>query len=411
MCGIFDRGRLQFEQLALASSGDRNLRQPLTFLCAFAILLISCSDAKRQTGAGEKKETADNQRISLHEHTRPYFKSNDDYKAALDKLSESDIISHFVGGKSYRGEYPLYYITVGDTSNPAIFYISGSHGTNEKYAPHLLLDFVQRIKDQESLLESYCFIAVPLCNPYGYFGSKEGLHHNGHEYDVPGIKRATWHDMTNYSRYSGVNINRNFDYRHAEYHNLPWSVKSYWNGKNYGLANYFMMPYYLDEKGQQVYDPTNRHGNHVLMPDKRVYDWKGPAPFSEPETAFVRDVFHKFDVVFFTDWHTMNPWQTNNVLYYSRRLQARGDLKERIAEQIQAINREYSVNMPKPSVAFLEEYDGGAPLSMSWAQLTEGVTSFGWESGWNFPEEAWMEAYLRVMQAGVDWYVEHHSGE
>jgi hypothetical protein len=47
-------------------------------------------------------------------------------------------------------------------------------------------------------------------------------------------------------------------------------VRSYWNGTDYGKANYFMMPFHVDEQGNEVYDPENHHPNHILTPEPAV---------------------------------------------------------------------------------------------------------------------------------------------
>jgi len=213
--------------------------------------------------------------------------------------------------------------------------------------------------------------------------------------------------MSQYDRYFGVNLNRNFDWNWAPYPRLPWSVRDYWNGRDYGSANYFMAPYFIDENGVEVYDPHGDRENWVLKPDPDVYDFKGSAPFSEPETQLIRDlVTMRYRVVGFADWHTMNPWQTNNVSYISGSEEKRFAMINLVDAAIQRVNRrhsEASEAIPRSRHIVMEEYGGDAPTSINWAQNREGIRSFGWEMGTQLPVVIWTDAYMEMFYRSIYW--------
>jgi len=319
--------------------------------------------------------------------------------------------------RSYDAGYPLYWITVGDTSKPSVFFVSVLHAKNEWAGAELVLKFAEKLLDPEdnqrefnrAFLSKFSFVAVPMANPWGYFSAPDGKHYNAHSAMVPNIESADWHDMSNYARYEGVNLNRNFDWNWSRYQNLPWSVRSYWNGTDYGFANYFMAPYYRDAQGNDVYAPTGDYSNRVLRPDPEIYDYKGKSPFSEPETQLLRDLVTKrYRVIGFADWHIMNPWQTNNASYISghdpERVEARKLIDDGI-RRVNARNSQIGGLIPECKHIVMEEYDSNAPYSINWAQNAVNIRSFGWETGTQLPDEVWTDAYLEMFYRSIFWFV------
>jgi hypothetical protein len=344
------------------------------------------------------------------------YPSSEVYKAELERLKNlrPDIFNYYTDRKSYGGDYDLYWATIGDINKPAIFIVSTLHAKNEWCGAHIMMHFIEKLltpddnqnEFNKNLLDSYCIIAIPMVNAWGYFASPDGKHYNHHQCLAEGIEEANWHDMTNYKWYFGVDLNRNFDCNWENYGRLPFLVKDYWNGADYGFANYFMMPYYDDSKtGNKIYDPQNKYPNHILEPDPDVYDYKGTAPFSEPETQLIRDLFHRYKVVGFMDWHIMNPWQKNNAGYISRNVN-RKEMIAWINDGIKNVNKRHPglhKKIPACNHIIIEDYDGNAPLSINWAQNKMGVKSFGWETGTDFPVEVWTDAYMEMFYRAIYW--------
>ncbi|HXV37007.1 MAG TPA: M14 family zinc carboxypeptidase [Myxococcota bacterium] len=339
----------------------------------------------------------------------------DEYVAELSALRDADpsrVTTHS-DRTTYSGGYPLYWVTLGDTRKPAILIVSVLHARHEWQGAHLTLAFLRKLLDPEDdqrdfnsrLLDQLCVIAIPMVNVWGYFASPDGVHHNNHGAPVAGIERADWHDMTNYRYYHGVNLNRNFDWNWDAYPSLPWSVRRYWNGSDYGFANYFMMPFHLDEHGNEVFDPENAYPNHILKPDAAVFDYKGEAPFSEPETQLVRDLFARYRVAGFIDVHLMNSWHSRNASYISRSVD-REWVTRWVDDAIAAVNRRNrsaGAQLPATQHIVMEEYDGNAPYSVNWAQNEMRVRSFAWETGTAFPEPIWTDAYMEMFYRAVSW--------
>ncbi len=345
------------------------------------------------------------------------FPDHGAYTAELERLK-----SRYPNGFDYRsdrtsydGEYPLYWITVGDTSKPTIFFVAVLHAKNEKSGTQMILRFAEKLLDPEddqrefnqAFLSHFSLVAVPMANPWGYFASTDGKHYNAHAAEVPGIEAADWHDMREYAHYNGVNLNRNFDWNWEAYPNLPWSVRSYWNGQDYGYANYFMAPYYRDAGGNEVYSPKGEYPDRILRPDPEVYDYKGESPFSEPETQLIRDlVTRRYRVVGFADWHTMNPWQTQNAS-----LTSGGDPSQAVAQQlideglrrVNARNGRSAAPIPDCRHLVMEKYDNNAPYAANWAHNAAGVRSFAWETGTQLPDEVWTDAYLEMFYRSIYW--------
>lgn len=343
------------------------------------------------------------------------YPSPGDYEQHLDRLAARcpGQFAHHADRRTWSGDHDLRWLTVGDPSRPAFLMVSVLHAMNEWQGAHVTMRFVEKLLDpddnqrqfSEALLSQYCLVAVPMANAWGYFAAPLGEHSNGHASRVPDIAAADWHDMTHYSHYYGVNLNRNFDFNWDAYPNLPFSVRSYWNGTDYGNANYFMMPFYVDDEGREVYDPENTHPNHILKPDPAVYDCKGTAPFSEPETQLIRDLFDRYDVIGFMDWHVMNTWQTNGASYVSQ-TEDRDAMVQLVDDGVERVNRRHpslATPMPRTRHIVMEEYDHGAPYAINWAQNRMGVTSFDWETGTGFPDEVWTDAYLEIFYRALHW--------
>jgi hypothetical protein len=343
------------------------------------------------------------------------FASFPEYLAELGALHDSapNLVALHSDRKTYAGDYPLYWVTIGDTNKPGIFIVSVIHARQEWQGAHIVMAFLKKVLDTQDnqsdfnskLLDHFCVVAIPMVNIWGYFASPEGKHHNGHGAPVPGIDKADWHDMTHYDYYYGVNLNRNFDWNWDDYPSLPWSVRNHWNGHDYGFANYFMMPFYRDTAGNEVYDPENTHTNHILKPDPDVYDYKGVAPFSEPETQLIRDLFTKYSIVGFIDLHLMNSWNKRNASYISRNVD-RNRMIRLIDDGIARVNRRNLVvgtQLPNTRHIVMEEYDNNAPYSVNWAQNRMGVKSFDWETGTDMPQEVWTDAYIEMLYRAIFW--------
>jgi hypothetical protein len=337
------------------------------------------------------------------------------YVAELDRIAtlSGGQFQYHTDRKCYGGSHDLYWVTVGDTEKPAIFMTSVLHAQNEWQGAHILLRFLEKTvtaSDNQqafnaALLDSHCIVAVPMANPWGYWESLDGKHYNNHPAPVPNIETYTVHDTELYDWYYGVNLNRNFDINWEQYGLLPWSVQSYWNGSDYGYANYFMMPYYLDENENLVYDPNNQHPNHVLGPYTDIYDYKGAAPFSEPETQLIRDLCCRFNLVGFSDWHLMNPWQSNNSSNISGLDPERGWIRTKIEEAVARVNLRHPGDMPMPAPKHIDSntYDGGAPFATNWSAHKLGVRSFAWETGQNYTQQQISDVYLEMMYLSCYW--------
>ncbi len=339
------------------------------------------------------------------------------YEAQLARLKSSYPagFDYHSDRKSQDGAYPLYWITVGDTAKPVIFFVAVLHAKNEWAGSQMILRFVEKLLDpnddqrefNQAFLARFALVAVPMANPWGYFESPEGLHHNAHSAKVKGIETADWHDMREYAHYSGVNLNRNFDWNWQRYPRLPWRVRHYFNGRDYGYANYFMAPWYRDVDGKEIYAPKGDHPNRILRPDLDVYDYKGEAPFSEPETQLIRDlVIERYQVVGFADWHTMNPWQTQNASYISGNESIQSMGKRLIDDAIDRVNARHvgrSEPIPDCQHNVMEEYDDNAPYSVNWAQNAAGIRAFAWETGTELDDEVWTDAYMELFYRSINW--------
>jgi len=339
----------------------------------------------------------------------------DDYSADLRALQVDNplLCEIHTDRYTYGGDYPIYWVTIGDITKPAIFIVSVLHAKEEWQGAHLVMAFMKRILDvhdqqrefHSRLLDHFSIVAIPMVNVWGYFASPDGKHYNNHGAPVPGIDGAEWHDMTEYDYYYGVNLNRNFDWNWDAYPSLPWAVSRYWNGQDYGFANYFMMPFYLNEEGEEVYDPDNTRGNHILRPDPDVYDYKGSQPFSEPETQLIRDLFSRYDIAGFIDVHLMMPSSKRNASYISRSGD-RNDMVRLVDQGLATVNRRNrgaGVEFPDTRHIVMEEYDNNAPYSINWAQNKMGVRAFAWETGTDLPQEVWTDAYMEMFYRAIYW--------
>lgn len=322
-----------------------------------------------------------------------WYESFEEYESELEALAESSNVILKSDRTSYTGNYPLYWLEIGDRTKPAIFFNGLLHAHNEKNITHILMKFAEELVDGETqsdfneyILENYCVIIIPMANPYGYFASEEGHHHNGHGASVPNIQNLNWHNNANYGYYSGVNLNRNFDWGWENYINIPWSMQQYWNGIDYGGANYIMMPN----------PPT-------LAPEYELYDYKGESAFSEPETQLIRDLFDRYDVIAFFDYHTMNPWQTNNSSNIPARY--RNDLITLIDASRARVNARHSgIDLPATVHLDMHSYDGGnAPFASNWAFSKKGVFAFGWETGTDLPVELYSDMYIELFYRSLEY--------
>jgi hypothetical protein len=339
----------------------------------------------------------------------------DEYEAALEVLRTNGNVPVTVNTDrtSYTGGYPLYWVTVGDPDLPALMMVSALHGKNEWMGANILMGFLNKLVDPEDnqavfnaqLLERACIVAVPMANPWGYWAHADGSHGNGHTALVPDPETYTNHDMALYLEYtSGVNLNRNFDHSSwASYGVLPFLVSSYWTGTDYGTANYFMMPYVM--VGEVLtYDPTNEYEDHILGPDPHFYSWKGASPLSEPETQLIDDLFDRYNVVGFSDWHQMNPWQTNNASYTHSTIPDKTAVRAWISAAVARVNaRHGGDDLPAVTHTDAETYDGGAPFSTNWAYETKGVKAASWEMGQDYPETFITDAYMEMMYRMLYW--------
>lgn len=339
------------------------------------------------------------------------------YEAELARLKSKypALFDYQTDRRSYDGGYPLYWITVGDTSKPAIFFVSLLHAKNEWAGTQMVLHFAEKLLDPDdhqsefnrAFLARFCLVAVPMANPWAYFGSPDGQHYNAHAAPVEGIETADWHDMREYAHYNGVDLNRNFDWNWQSHPVLPWSVKKYFNGKDYGYANYFMAPWYRDADGNEVFAPKGDFANRILRPDPASYDYKGEFPFSEPETQLIRDlVTERYQVVGFADWHTMNPWQTSNASYISQNEEIQSMGRRLIDDGIARVNARHAGDsdpIPKCKHWVMEKYGNNAPYSVNWAQNAVGIRAFGWESGTELDDEVWTDAYMEMFYRSIAW--------
>ncbi|MFT5287608.1 MAG: hypothetical protein ACI8W3_000901 [Myxococcota bacterium] len=339
------------------------------------------------------------------------------YEAELVRLKSTypDQFEFQSEGTSYDGSFPLTWVTVGNPTKPAILFVGVLHGRNEWAGTQMLLQFAEKLLDprdnqrdfNRAFLERYCLVAIPMANPWGYFASPEGIHHNPHPADVKGIESADWHDMTHYGRYMGVDLNRNFDWNWDKLDTYPWVARKFWNGKDYGIASRYMMPYYRDAEGNEVYSPDGEHKNRILKPDPGVYDYKGEAPFSEPETQLVRDlVLNRYNVIGFADWHTMNPWQNKSATYVSGHEDTRAQaytFTERSIDRVNNRNPDNPSPMPKPRRIVIEEYANNGPYAANWAQNAAGIRTFGWETGTALPDKVWTDAYMDMFYHSIHW--------
>ena len=328
-----------------------------------------------------------------------------DYKEYENELKS--LVTNSAGKMRYNsdrssaaGNYPLYWLEIGNSSNPTIFIITGLHMTNEWELPHVVMSFVNKLisaDDNQSafnkyILSNYHLVIIPMANPWGYFADPKGAHHNGRTASVPVSQRITWHRNTNYNTYYGVNLNRNFDIGFNKYQDLPQAAKPYWNGKDYGIANYFMKPV----KGQ-------------LKPDALQYDYKGPSPFSEPETQLIRDLFLEYKPIAFFDWHKMNPWQTNNTSllptkYYDQ-------TKVLIQQAVSRVNYRHGANIEGTVFMKLETYADGGPYALNWGSTKMGALGFGWETGSNYPTPVWTDAYMEMIYRSIEWSIKTQNDD
>lgn len=337
------------------------------------------------------------------------------YLAHLQRLRQTsqDRFQFHTDRRCWTGDHDLYWLVVGDPARPAILVTSVLHAKNEWQGAHVVMRLVEKLLDpadsqrrfNDAFLSAYCLVAVPIVNAWGYFAAPEGVHHNNHAYAVLGIAGADWHDMTAYSRFSGVNLNRNFDCHWESFVDLPFSVRAYWNGRDYGQANYFMMPFRRHPDGREVYDPNGIGEGRVLRPDPEIYDGKGEAPFSEPETQLIRDLFRRYPVAGFMDLHVMNPWQQNSTDYISRHGNGAA-LAARVDDGIARVNARHAglgIALPPTRHLVTEDYGGNAPYAVNWARNRMGVPAYDWETGTGLPEELWTDAYLEVIYRALGW--------
>ena len=101
----------------------------------------------------------------------------------------------------------------------------------------------------------------------------------------------------------------------------------------------------------------------------------------------------------------MNPWQTNGASYISRNA-GREAMVALVDDGVERVNRRHAssgVSMPATRHIVMEEYDHGAPYAVNWAQNRVGVPSFDWETGTNFPDEVWTDAYLEMYYRALYW--------
>jgi hypothetical protein len=337
-----------------------------------------------------------------------------EFESALDDLEANGSVPVTVSTDrtSYTGGYPLYWVTVGNPELPALVMVSAMHGRNEWMGANIMVGFLNKLVDPEDdqaafnaqLLDRVCIVSVPMVNPWGYFADADGVHGNGHTAMVSDIESYSNHDTTLYDEYTaGVNLNRNFDYNWEAYGVLPFLVSSYWTGTDYGTANYFMMPYVM--VGEVLtYDPTNEYEDHILGPDPHFYSWKGSAPLSEPETQLIDDLFDWYNVVGFSDWHQMNPWQSNNTSYTHTTLPDKTAVRAWISAAVARVNARHSGDdLPAVNHTDADTYDGSAPFSINWAYNVKGAKTIGWEMGQDYPEEFVTDAYMEMMYRTLYW--------
>jgi hypothetical protein len=336
------------------------------------------------------------------------FNSVVEYESQLLLIDKSPLAEVKTQSKSYTGNYNLYYVQVGleCTVKPSVLMITGLHAQNEWELTHVMLNFINKVinvKDNQVqtnkyILDRVCLVFIPMANPYGYFASKDGVHHNGHGADVKNAELINWHDNSEYDYYYGVNLNRNFDMNFNEFVDLPFSVQSYWNGIDYGYANYFMMPYTLTGEKDTVSDNIPRQ----LKPDADTYDYKGEAPFSEPETQLVRDLFTKYKIKSFYDWHKMNPWQNNNSSVVPNQYYA--EVTPLITDALKKVElRNQGANILDTNFIKMDTYAGNGPYAQNWGVNKMGAKGFGWEMGNNFPVAIWTDAYIQIFYEGILW--------
>jgi hypothetical protein len=321
------------------------------------------------------------------------FQNLAEYESELNALANSPLVNVKVAENSYTDNLPIYLIEIGNRNKPTIFMDAALHALNEWQTVHILLKFAHDLVTtgtpqddfDEYILDNYCVVLVPIANPWGYFEAANGMHHNGHVSTVTDIQNLTWHDYTNYAEYKGVNLNRNFDAGWEEFQNLPWSVQSYWNGTDYGTANYFMMP-----------NPP------VLAPDYGSYDSKGITPFSEPETQVIRNVFNEYDVIMYFDWHCMNDWQSNASAHIPEANTV--DITNLVnAATTRVNNRNQSQDKLQQAVVITPE-GYNAPTALRWATTKTKAFGFGYETGrLNLPDELWTDMYLELMYRGIEY--------
>lgn len=94
------------------------------------------------------------------------------YNQIVSKIKEFKNWEHL--GMDESGNYGLYGVIVGDTSKPVIFINGAVHG-NEYHVIEPIIHVLKLIEDgnhpdqtlNNEILENYCIIAIPMCNPWG----------------------------------------------------------------------------------------------------------------------------------------------------------------------------------------------------------------------------------------------------
>ncbi|WP_213277699.1 M14 family metallopeptidase [Chryseobacterium indologenes] len=195
---------------------------------------------------------------------------------------------------------------------PRIFVCAGTHG-GEKLSVYttylffkLLLENPNKDEMIDALRTNYDWTLIPLVNPYALNVG-----------NVSGTESVRWN-------HNGVDINRNFDYRWAEYADGGAGSQSY----------------------------------------------KGTAPFSEKESQLVRDTFNaiKTDTVLFIDCHNFGSGVNIDyrAVWFASSFNTVQNAIYSLCDRLDAeIRKRYSYLADKDLLAF-SDIDGSSPMSQAW---------------------------------------------
>lgn len=159
------------------------------------------------------------------------------YNQIVSKILEFKNWEHL--GMDGSGKYGIFGIVVGDSSKPAIFINGAVHG-NEYHVIEPIIHTLKLIEDgkhpdkelNDEILENYCIVAIPMCNPYGMMEKTNtddrGIYGYRYTHNGGDINRQFGEMLLKEQRIMRDFFNRFKPFSSGDFHmfNPPWSGAS-----------------------------------------------------------------------------------------------------------------------------------------------------------------------------------------